>query len=203
MAAALLSLSVMKYLTVLRHAKSSWVHPGISDHDRPLNERGLRAAPAVATFLHETYFGGAAVPTLLPEPTLVVSSTAKRALTTASFIHSSLKLEASALRSQRELYMAEPEQIISVVRDLQEEHTHVMVVAHNPGVHDFCNRLLARTSVPRMPTCTAVLVGLPHEHWGLTDWAEGQLIGYVTPRNLERRFPQRFPLITRGPGELD
>ncbi len=56
----------MKYLTIVRHAKSSWGQPGLADHDRTLNERGQRAAPAVATFLHRTYFGGADSPPLLP-----------------------------------------------------------------------------------------------------------------------------------------
>jgi phosphohistidine phosphatase len=91
--------------------------------------------------------------------------------------------------------------IIGAVRDLEENHQHVILVGHNPGLHEFCNQLLARTTVPRMPTCAAVIMGIPHEHWGLTDWAEGQLIGYVTPRNLERRFPEKYPQITRAEGE--
>ena len=70
----------MKYLTIVRHAKSSWGQPGLADHDRPLNERGLRAAPAVATFLHRTYFGGNESPPLLPLPDRLVTSTALRAL---------------------------------------------------------------------------------------------------------------------------
>jgi phosphohistidine phosphatase len=193
----------MKYLTVLRHAKSSWNHPGITDHDRPLNERGLLAAPAISAFLRETYFGGGAMQALMPVPSLVVSSTAKRAITTASFMHASLGLDSTALLTLPKLYLAEPLVMIGAVRDLDDAHQHAVLVGHNPGLHDFCNQLLARTSVPRMPTCTAVIMGIPHEHWGLTDWAEAQLIGYVTPRNLERRFPEKYAQITSAPGEDD
>ncbi|WP_146066749.1 SixA phosphatase family protein [Candidatus Venteria ishoeyi] len=35
----------MKTLILLRHAKSSWDHPGLSDFERPLNARGLKNAP--------------------------------------------------------------------------------------------------------------------------------------------------------------
>jgi hypothetical protein len=34
-----------------------------------------------------------------------------------------------------------------------------------------------------MPTCTAVIMAFPHEFWGLADWHEAQLIGYITPNS--------------------
>jgi phosphohistidine phosphatase len=188
----------MKYLTVLRHAKSSWNHPGLADHDRPLNERGLRAAPAVAHFFHDTYVGAAGKEPLLPVPDLILSSTAKRAHSTAAIFERELRVPLQTLPS---LYLANPEKLIATVRDTAEEIRHLVLVAHNPGLHDFCNRILARSTVPRMPTCTAVIMGLPYANWGLADWGEAQLLGYVTPRSLERRFPERYPGITRQPGE--
>jgi len=63
----------MKTLLILRHAKSSWSHPGLSDHDRPLNKRGKRDAPRMGQLLREEG--------LLPD--LIISSSAKRAKTTA------------------------------------------------------------------------------------------------------------------------
>ena len=62
----------MKILLILRHAKSSWDHPGLRDHDRPLNPRGRRDAPRMGRFLVER--------DLVPER--IVSSTAVRARTT-------------------------------------------------------------------------------------------------------------------------
>ncbi|MDD9893339.1 MAG: histidine phosphatase family protein, partial [Gammaproteobacteria bacterium] len=38
----------MKTLTLMRHAKSDWNHPGLADHERPLNKRGQAAAPEMA-----------------------------------------------------------------------------------------------------------------------------------------------------------
>jgi phosphohistidine phosphatase len=190
----------MKYLTVLRHAKSSWDHPGLPDHDRPLNERGLRAGPAMAQFFHHTYGGGMGGEPLLPYPSIILSSTAKRAHSTAAYLHSQLSVPLQTVPS---LYLASPQTLIGQVRDIDDSHQHALLVAHNPGLHDFCCQLLARATVPRMPTATMVIMGLPYEHWSLADWAEAQLIGYVTPRSLERSFPEKYPRITRQAGEQD
>ena len=97
----------MKYLTIVRHAKSSWGQPGLADHDRPLNERGQRAAPAVATFLHRTYFGGNGAPPLLPLPERLVTSTALRALSTAQIMRETFAMPVESLKLESRLYLAE------------------------------------------------------------------------------------------------
>lgn len=193
----------MKYLTLLRHAKSSWDHPGLDDHDRPLNERGRLAAPAIAGFLKKTYFGGDEVPALMPAPDHIVSSTAVRAFTTAQYVREVLGLGISAMTLNSRLYLAPSSTLLQIVRDLDENHKHAVIVAHNPGLYDFCDQILARASIPRLPTCTAVIIGFPHEHWGLSDWHEAQLIAYITPKALEKRFPQEFAGIAKLTGEDD
>lgn len=191
----------MKYLTIVRHAKSSWEQSGAADHDRPLNERGLRAAPAVASFLLRTYFGGGEAAPLLPKPDRIVTSTALRALTTAQMMRQVLDLSTESLLLDSRMYLAEPETILNVVRELDERWQHVMMFGHNPGMHDFVERLMARAHVSKMPTCTAVLMALPHAYWGLTDWHEAQLIAHVMPKALERRFPELYKDISRSDGD--
>lgn len=191
----------MKYLTLVRHAKSSWAQPGLADHDRPLNERGRRAAPAVAAFLHRAYFGGAETAPLLPMPDRLVTSTAARALGTARIMLETLRLPIEALLPDSSLYLAEAPTLLKAVRQFDEGWDHVMAFGHNPGMHDFAERILARAHIPRMPTCTAVIMALPHRYWGLADWGEAQLIGYVTPKALERRFPELYAGISRADGE--
>lgn len=191
----------MKYLTIVRHAKSSWEQSGAADHDRALNERGLRAAPAVGSFLLRTYFGGGEAAPLLPKPDRIVTSTALRALTTAQMMRQVLDLPTESILLDSRLYLAEPETILNVVRELDERWQHVMIFGHNPGMHDFAERLLARAHVSKMPTCTAVLMALPHAYWGLTDWHEAQLIAHVMPKALERRFPELYKDISRSDGE--
>ena len=187
----------MKYLTVIRHAKSSWEQSGLADHDRPLNERGLRAAPAVGSFLRHTYFGGGETPPLLPSPDLLVTSTALRALTTDQIMREHFALPVEALRLDSRMYLAPAQRLLEIVRELEEDKAHAVLFGHNPGMHEFAERILARAHVPRMPTCTAVIMALPHAYWGLVDWNEAQLIGYVTPKALERRFPGLYAGISK------
>ena len=191
----------MKYLTVIRHAKSSWEQPGVSDHDRTLNERGLRAAPAIAKFLYSTYFGGGGKAPLMPPPERIVSSTAERALQTAQIMREGFRLSPDAMRLDSRLYLAPDGLILDVVRSLEEDTRHMVIVGHNPGLHEFCDRMLARASIPRMPTCAAVIMGLPHEFWGMADFQEAQLIAYATPKALERRFPVEYKGISKEVGD--
>jgi phosphohistidine phosphatase len=191
----------MKYLTIMRHAKSSWAEPGVADHDRPLNERGRRAAPAVANFLHRTYFGGNGSPALLPRPDRLVSSTALRALTTAQITREIFLLPVDQLLLESRLYLAEAGSILDILRGFDESWQHVMIFGHNPGMHDFAEKILARANIPKMPTATAVIMAFPHEFWGLADWHEAQLIGYITPKSLERRFPELYGNISQGDGD--
>ena len=63
----------MKTLLIFRHAKSSWKHPELADHDRSLNKRGKLDAPMMGELLRNE--------DALPE--LILSSSANRARTTA------------------------------------------------------------------------------------------------------------------------
>ena len=65
----------MKTLLLIRHAKSSWDEPGISDFDRPLNERGKKDAPIMAKRVKEKAI----------ELDHLISSPAKRAKKTAKY----------------------------------------------------------------------------------------------------------------------
>jgi phosphohistidine phosphatase len=191
----------MKYLTIIRHAKSSWDQPGLADHDRQINERGRKAAPAVGAFLHKTYFGGAESPPLIPKPDRLVSSTALRALSTAQIMREIMILPTESLILDSRLYLAEAGQILNVVRDLDESWQHVVLFGHNPGMHEFAERILARAHVAKMPTCSSVLMALPTEYWGLAEWSTAQLIGHITPKSLERRFPELYQGISRADGD--
>lgn len=191
----------MKYLTVIRHAKSSWDQPGLADHDRALNERGSKAASAVAAFLNKTYFGAGDGPSLLPKPDRLVSSTALRALSTAQLMREVIGLSTEHLLLDSRLYLAEAATIMDVIRGLDESWHHVIIYGHNPGMHEFAERILARAHVAKMPTCSTVIMAIPAEYWGLAEWGMAQLVGHITPKSLERRFPELYKGISRADGE--
>ncbi len=191
----------MKYLTIIRHAKSSWDQPGLADHDRTLNERGHKAALGVGKFLNATYFGAGDGPSLLPRPERMIGSTAARALATAQHLREEFNLPVEHLLLESRLYLASAPQILDIVHGFDEAWQHAFVVGHNPGMHEFAERILARAHIPKMPTCTTIIMALPATYWALADWGTAQLIGYIMPKTLERRFPELYAGISRADGE--
>jgi phosphohistidine phosphatase len=182
----------MKYLTLIRHAKSDW-ETNASDHERPLNERGRRNAPAVGRFLARTYLGMNAVPALLPLPDQLITSTALRAKTTAELMQPELGVEATKITLEPRAYLAEAKTLLQVVRECNDLWHHVMLFGHNGGISDFARKLLRRDHLDEdMPTCAAVLVELPWDSWAATEWEEARLVGYITPKLIEKRFPEGY-----------
>jgi phosphohistidine phosphatase len=132
----------MKTLIIVRHAKSSWDNPFLSDFDRPLNNRGLRDAPRMGKRLKEKEI----------TPDLMLSSPAERALKTCQIMAKILGYKESLIKTNRQLYHADEEQILSVIQQMNEAHDLVMIFGHNPGLTDFVNEL-ANERISNIPTC--------------------------------------------------
>jgi phosphohistidine phosphatase len=149
----------MKTLLVLRHAKSSWKDDSIDDHERPLNKRGKDEAPRVGK--HLCHVG------LIPQA--IVSSTARRAKDTALAVAEVCGLPAGDVVVEPRLYMAEPSQILTVVRQLPDRAARALIVGHNPGLEDFVSRLVA--DEVEMKTAAVAVVELDIESWRNVDLA--------------------------------
>jgi phosphohistidine phosphatase len=150
------NLDVMKTLLLLRHAKSSWKHPELADHDRPLNKRGKRTAPLMGALLQDE--------DLIPD--LILCSSAVRAQTTALLVAKTCSY-AGEIKPTRQLYLAEPETYIEVLRQVAEKHTRVLVVGHNPGLEALIEALTGEAMA--MPTASLAQVELSLTHWSDLD----------------------------------
>src|SRR5262249_46350697 len=115
------SRSCVKTLHLLRHAKSDWSDPSLTDHDRPLNKRGKRARRDGAE-----HVDGWTVD-------LVVCSTARRTRQTVKPVAAELGCE--VVYDER-LYGADIDEVLAVVRTLPEACDTVMVVGHNPSMEE-------------------------------------------------------------------
>ncbi|MGI9822364.1 SixA phosphatase family protein [Agromyces sp. Marseille-Q5079] len=160
----------MKTLTLVRHAKSDWGQPGLADHDRPLNDRGLRDAPEMGRRLRERG----------EVPDLIVSSTALRARTTAGLIAEGLGLDAASVTLDERLYGSSPQTILRVIGELDGELGRVMVVAHNPGISDFAFDLTE--SVGEMPTCAVLGLDFDIDEWAEIEFEPPIATRFDTPR---------------------
>ena len=160
-----------KELFVVRHAKSSWDDPTISDHDRPLNERGLRNAPDMGSRLSDRKFS----------PDALISSTALRARTTAEIMAVSLNFPKDRIVLDRALYHASATELQEYIGGLDDSHFSVMLFGHNPGMTSLVSHLFG-LALDNLPTC-----GVVHLHFSTESWAEASR---SMPRDATIDFPK-------------
>jgi phosphohistidine phosphatase len=169
----------MKYIYLLRHAKSSWKDPGLSDHDRPLAGRGRRAAETIARHMREQGI----------DPDLVLCSTARRARETLERIEPALGTRRVAVEPQ--LYAATAETLLARLRRVPDPVGSVILIGHNPGMQQLA-LCLARPGPERReleakyPTAALATLAFPGTTWRTLDRGMADLVGFVRPRDLGR-----------------
>ena len=161
----------MKTILLIRHAKSSWDDPGLSDFDRPLNERGKKDAPKMAERLHER---GIKIDAF-------VSSPAKRAKKTAEQFAKKYKKEEDIVILKTELYMAGEDAFYQVLEKLDDHFDNIALFSHNPGITDFANSLTdARTD--NIPTCGIFAVSVDAKKWNKLKDAKKNFLFFDYPK---------------------
>jgi phosphohistidine phosphatase len=163
---------------VLRHAKAA-AH-GQDDHSRPLTARGTRQATDVGRHL-------AAVPVSgFPVPGLVLASSARRAVQTAELVVAQLASPVELL-VERPLYTADADDVVEIIRELGGDAPSVLVVGHNPTLHEVALLLLepgdaGRTRLEKgFPTAALAVVSVPPPSWARLSLGTGTLLELRTP----------------------
>lgn len=143
-----------KKITLIRHAKSDWGHPEISDFDRPLSKRGEHDAPFMGKKLteHGMTFD------------LVLASPAVRAFTTANIICNEIGHDPTAIDFRQELYLAAASEMMDIIQAIDDKHDTVAIVAHNPGLTTLAN-VLGDRRISNVPTCGIVMLEANIGHW--------------------------------------
>ena len=139
-------------LFIVRHAKSSWSDPTLADFQRPLNERGLKAAPLMGRFMREHGY----------VPGKIISSPATRARHTAQLFKEGGEFEAE-IEFDGRIYEASPRAWTEIVTELPDDHSSVMLVGHNPGMEGFIRYLTG--DYERMPTAAVAVIELDLKRW--------------------------------------
>lgn len=144
----------MKTLYLVRHAKSDKTITGISDFERPLNDRGQRDAPAMAKILAKK----------VNAPDLILTSPAVRALTTAQLFAPSLNYNITDIRQCAEIYEAGVSALLKVINEIEDQHDCVIMFGHNPGFTDLFNYLTDNDLI-NLPTSGIVKVDFDLDSW--------------------------------------
>lgn len=161
----------MKSILFVRHAKSSWESPTQKDFDRPLNERGNKDAPVMASRLMEKKI----------QIDAFVSSTAIRAITTANYFHQAYKAKKDQLILMPSLYHASVPDFYNVIKQLNNKCETVALFSHNPGITEMVNSL-GVAHVDSMPTCAVFGVHADIKNWEDFETADKQFWLFDYPK---------------------
>lgn len=162
----------MKSVLIVRHAKSSWGDLTLPDFDRPLNDRGKKDAPEMATRIHDRKIS---IDTF-------ISSPAKRARKTAAIFAEEYGLSKSDLVLIQELYEAGPEVFFEVIAAAPEKANTIAIFSHNPGISEFVN-MLTTTRIDDMPTCGVFAVQAEIKSWQEFRNATKEFLFFDYPKN--------------------
>jgi phosphohistidine phosphatase len=169
----------MRRLMLLRHAKTVASDPG-GDRARPLNERGRAAAPEMGRYMTRER--------LLPD--FVLCSTARRTRQTWELLAAALPVKPQTA-FEDDLYLATAEAIVALIHTVELPVTALLVVGHNPGIHQAALALAAggRTRhhlllQSRFPTAGLAVLDFDADSWAAIAPGRGKLDRFITPRGL-------------------
>lgn len=169
----------MKSLLLFRHAKSDWGDPGLLDFDRPLNERGKKAASRMGRWMKEEHI----------QPQWIICSPAQRAQETLHGLRKHLDTPDTLVNLDDRLYLADVTTLLEVLAQSPQDMDHIMLVGHNPGLDELlvylCGPNLPLSSKGKlMATATLAHVCLPEE-WQQLPPQCGKLHQIIRPGDIE------------------
>ena len=172
--------AVAMRLMLLRHAKAEKGLPGMGDRERALNPRGRKDAAKIGAYLVRH--------ALVPDRAVV--SSAQRTRETWERLATALSAPPPAAFDDR-LYNAGPELILDVIRETVGAARTLLVIGHNPGLHEAARLLIAAGDVEArerlsegLPTSGLAVIEFTGSDWRKLHSHGGRLDRFVTPRSL-------------------
>ena len=171
----------VKTVYLLRHAKSSWDQPSLTDDQRPLAPRGIKAAPRVgAHMLREGFV-----------PDRVLCSAARRAQETWELVSEALG-SGSPVEVLSELYLASPSTLLTLIQGLADDEGSVLLVGHNPTFEDLALALAGTGEEgaldaleSKYPTGALAVLEFRVRSWREVRPGIGFLRAFVRPKELK------------------
>jgi phosphohistidine phosphatase len=171
----------VKTLLLLRHAKSAWGDPGLSDHERPLNRRGERSAEVMADHIVRK----------APRPDLILCSTAIRTRQTLAPLVHRLTAPAPPILLEKGLYLASEATLLARVQGAPDQANTVLLIGHNDGMWHFAEVLAGRGRPAllsalhgKFPTGALAILKTPIKRWADLAAGSAELTSYVRPKDL-------------------
>ena len=170
----------MKRLTLLRHAKSSWDDRSLDDFDRPLNNRGRKAAQRMGREIADRDM----------RFDLVLASPAARVRQTIDGVQQHHELKAP-IRFEPRIYMARVAELVELIGAIPDELTSVLLVGHNTSLERLALKLACEDEHPlrkrveeKFPTAALAVIELPVQRWSEVEPDIGRLVEVIYPKDL-------------------
>ena len=169
----------MRTLYVVRHAKSDWGEVSLRDFGRPLNGRGWKAAKTMGREMRERGL----------TPDLVLLSPSARTTETLARLEEGFGARFEKVE-ERSIYLAETETLLDLVRNAPATADHLMVVGHNPGMHELVLALakgpqdLREEAAVKFPTGALAEISFDVGDWSEVTAGSGCIRSFLKPRDL-------------------
>ena len=170
----------MKRLTVLRHAKSSWSDRELDDFDRPLNERGWKAARRMGRELADRQF----------HFDYVVASTAARVRETIDGVQEHFDFRAP-IQLESRIYLARVAELMEILHAFPDDSKSAVLVGHNTSAERLVAKLaqddesgLRKRVEQKFPTAALASIELPVDHWSDVEPGIGRIVELIYPADL-------------------
>lgn len=165
----------MKRIIIIRHAKSSWDHTSLMDHDRPLTPKGILAANKMGIFLTSKNY----------QNIVMISSTAVRASATANIIASGINYQKDIIYDKQFYTFNDDGSVfVNYAKSVQETIDTIIFIGHNETCYQFVSEK-SNNSISKFPTCALASFLCDIKKWNEinTDKLEFEL--YQFPKELE------------------
>ena len=160
----------MKKILLTRHAKSSWSDASLSDHDRPLNARGIKSAQMLSKAMRDEF----------EKVKEIYVSSAKRAQETAL----ELKLDKSKMFTHKDLYTFSCTKLENFIFSIQSDVQYIQLIGHNPALTDFVNNH-SNIRIDNVPTCGMVILQWDDAKvWSDVQCEKARLLLFDVPKRL-------------------
>ena len=164
----------MKSLYLMRHAKSSWEEPGVTDANRPLIPKGVKKTALIIDFLQKR---GTTIDQM-------VSSPAVRALETARLVAAGIYYPINKIRTDRKVYDGYYDRILDIIYATPNDVNSLMIFGHNPTITNLAN-LFLHPGIDSMPTSCVVGISFETDKWEEIPSKEARQEFIITPKMLK------------------
>jgi phosphohistidine phosphatase len=171
----------MRRLILLRHAKTEHDAPSGRDIDRRLEDRGKQDAALTGAWIVRHDF----------KPDLALVSTAVRAQETWAILANALS--GTRVDHMPDLYGADPGELLRIIhaKETADPKT-LMIVAHNPGLHELALGLIAggdaeglRAMNSDLPTSGVIIIDFEIGNWSDVSFRSGTLKRFISPKLIK------------------